>query len=104
MDIATAEQQHAAWLRPETNRMGNGYEPSVGFPSEDISEMFSLQHSFDGNSSHMNRAAAANYYSQHSARVTMSGYGSSHSKYLMYYISIFLKTKKKCTKFRSIPF
>ncbi|KAL4225855.1 Trans-acting T-cell-specific transcription factor GATA-3 [Mactra antiquata] len=81
MDIATAEQQHAAWLRPEANRMTNGYEPPVGFPSEDISEMFSLQHGFDGNSSHMNRAAAANYYSQHSARVTMSGYGSTHSSY-----------------------
>lgn len=78
MDIA-AEQQHAAWLRPDANRMGNGYEPPVGFPSEDISEMFSLQHGFDGNGSHMNRAAAANYYSQHSARAM--GYGSTHSMF-----------------------
>lgn len=73
MELATAEQQHAAWLRPDTNRMGQGYEPSVGFPSEDISEMFQLQHGFDGNTSHMNRA---NYYP--SARA-MASYGSTHS-------------------------
>lgn len=78
MDIATAEQQHAAWLRPDTNRMSTGYDAPVGFPSEDISEMF-LQNGFDGNTSHMNRVAA-NYYSQHSARA-MAGYGSTHSKF-----------------------
>jgi len=72
MDLAT-EQQHAAWLRPDTTRMGNGYEPP--FQTEDIGEMFPLPHGFDGSNSHR---AAASYYSN--TRAMAAGYGSAHGK------------------------
>ena len=74
------DQQHTPWLRPDASRLGNGYEPPVGIPSEDISDMFTFPHSFESNSSHMNRAA--NYYSN-SARA-MAGYGASHGKFKEY--------------------
>ena len=75
-----AEQQHASWLRPDVSRVGNGYDTAVGLPSEDISDMFSFPPGFDGQGSHMNRAA--NYYSN-SARAMAAGYGSTHSKFIV---------------------